>query len=163
MSKRHNRTGRSTTERFVSLPHYMLRSSAWQALSPVACKVFIQLAALYNGANNGRLALSARNAAEHVRCSKNTAARALSELTTKGFIDRVTRGHFDRKTPHAAGYRLTLYPCHCSGERASKRFMSWRPPEEKICSRSYQRDSRSYHRDSSGLRARKLPGTVPLT
>ncbi len=125
MSKRHNNTGRSTTERFLALQHFMLDSRAWLSLSPVARCVFIELARLYNGSNNGRLALSARNAAERVGCSKNTAARAFAELIEKGFIELRSSGHFDRKTPHAAEYRLTMHRCDRSGERASKRFMRW--------------------------------------
>jgi DNA-binding transcriptional MocR family regulator len=109
----------------------MLQSAAWRSLSPVARCIFLELAAIYNGSNNGRLALSARDAAERVRCSKNTAARAFAELTQKGFIDLCSRGHFDRKTPHAAEYRLTMHPCDRSGERASKRFMSWHPEQPK--------------------------------
>ncbi len=131
MPKRHNQKGRSTTERFVSLPHYMLGSQAWRSLSPVARSVFIELAVIYNGSNNGRLALSVRDAAERVCCSKNTASRALTELTQKGFIDLCSHAHFDRKTPHAAEYRLTMHSCDRSQQRASKAFMSWRPDETK--------------------------------
>jgi hypothetical protein len=131
MPRRHNHNGRSTTERFVSLPHWMLQSSAWRSLSPVARSVFIELATIYNGSNNGRIALSARDAPDRVRCSKNTAARAFAELTQKGFVDLCSPGHFDRKTPHAAEYRLTLHNCDRSGERASKRFMSWHSAEPK--------------------------------
>ncbi len=131
MPKRHNPKGRSTTERFLKLEYYMLRSAAWLSLSPVARCVYIELASLYNGGNNGRLALSARDAAERVGCSKNTAARAFAELIEKGFIDLCSRGHFDRKTPHAAEYRLTVHPCNRSRERASKRFTRWRPDEPK--------------------------------
>src|SRR5215213_10323914 len=119
MPRRHNARGRSTTERFVSLPHYMLRSPAWRSLSPAARSVFIELAAIYNGSNNGRLALSARDAAEAVGCSKDTAARASVELVAKGFIECSSRGHFDRKSPHASEYRLTLYPCGRTGKMAS--------------------------------------------
>lgn len=131
MSRRHNAKGRSTTERFVGLPHYMVCSPAWRSLSPVATTVYVELAAIYNGSNNGRLALSARAAAERAQCSKNTAARAFAELIEKGFIDLCSPGHFDRKSPHAAEYRLTLHPCHRSGERASKRFTRWRQDELK--------------------------------
>jgi hypothetical protein len=131
MPKRHNHKGRSTIERFVSLPYWMLQSPAWRSLSPVARSVFVELAAIYNGSNNGRLALSARDAAERVCCSKNTAARAFAELIQKGFVDLCSRGHFDRKTPHAAEYRLTLHPCDRSGERSSRRFMSWHPDQPK--------------------------------
>jgi len=131
MPRRHNHKGRITTERFVSLPHWALQSPAWRSLSPVSRSVFIELAAIYNGSNNGRIALSARDAAERARCSKNTAARAFAELTQKGFIYLCSRGHFDRKTPHAAEYRLTLHNCDRSGERASKRFMSWHSAEPR--------------------------------
>jgi hypothetical protein len=109
----------------------MLKSAAWRSLSPVARSIFIEVAAIYNGSNNGRLALSVRDAAERVCCSKTTAARAFAELTQTGFIDLCSRGHFDRKTPHAAEYRLTMHPCDRSGQRASKAFMSWRPDEPK--------------------------------
>ena len=126
MPKRHNPKGRSTTERFVSLPHYMLQSSAWLSLSPVARCVFIELAARYKGGNNGYLALSVRDAGERIGCSKDSAARAVADLTAKGFIEVCSRGHFDRKSPHASEYRLTLYPCNRTGGRASKAFMSWR-------------------------------------
>jgi len=108
MPGRHNPKGRSTTERFVSLPHYMLKSAAWHSLSPVARCVFLELAAIYNGGNNGHLALSTRDAAERVQCSKDTAAKALADLITKGFIECCSRGHFDRKRPHASEYSLTL-------------------------------------------------------
>ena len=131
MPRRHSHKGRSTTERFVSLPHWMLQSPAWRSLSPVARSVFIELAAIYNGSNNGHIALSARDAAERTRCSKNTASRAFAELIQKGFIDLCSRGHFDRKAPHAAEYRLTMHGCDRSGERASKRFMCWHPAEPK--------------------------------
>jgi hypothetical protein len=131
MARKYNRTGRSTTERFVGLPHFMLGSSAWRSLSPVARSVFVELAFIYNGGNNGRIALSARVAGDRVCCSKNTAGRALAELIQKGFVEVCSRGKFDRKTPHATEYRLTLYPCNRTNERASKRFMSWSPDGPK--------------------------------
>ena len=131
MTKGHNRKGRSTTERFVSLPHFLLRSPAWLSLSPVARCVFIELALIYNGGNNGHLALSARDAAERVRCSKDTAAKALADLITKGFVECCSRGHFDRKSPRASEYRLTLFACDRSGGRASKAFMRWRDDQTK--------------------------------
>jgi hypothetical protein len=131
MPRRHNHKGRSTTERFLALPHHVLQSAAWLSLSPVARCVFIELAARYTGGNNGYLALSVRDAAQRVRCSKDSVARALADLTAKGFVDVCSRGHFDRKSPRASEYRLTLYSCDRAGERASKAFMSWRPDPPK--------------------------------
>jgi hypothetical protein len=129
MPKRHNKKGRSTTERFVSLPYYLLDCPAWLSLSPVARSVFVELARLFNGSNNGFLALSARAAAERVGCSKNTAALAFHELQKKGFIEIAQAGYFDRKSSHAAEYRLTLHECHRTHQRASKAFMPWRPDQ----------------------------------
>ena len=126
MSNRRNHKGRSTTERFVRLPYFMLQSSAWLSLSPAARCTWIELAARYNSSNNGYLALSVRDAAERVGCSKDTAAKALTHLIAKGFIECCSKGHFDRKSPHASEYRLTLYSCDRTGGRASKAFMSWR-------------------------------------
>ena len=131
MPRRHNHKGRSTTERFVSLPHHMLRCAAWRSLSPVARCIFLELAAIYNGGNNGFIALSTRDAAKHVRCSKDTAARAFVELTERGFIVCCSRGHFDRKSPHASEYRLTLHSCNRTSEKASKAFMRWQPDHAK--------------------------------
>jgi hypothetical protein len=131
MPKGHNHKGRSTTERFLALPHYMLQSSAWLSLSPVARCVFIELAARYKGGNNGYLALSVRDAGERIGCSKDSVARAVADLTAKGFIEVCSRGHFDRKSPRASEYRLTLYSCDRTKQRASKAFMSWRPDQPK--------------------------------
>jgi hypothetical protein len=109
----------------------MLRSPAWRSLSAVARCIFLELAAIYNGSNNGFIALSTRDAAKHVRCSKDTAARALTELMDKGFIVCCSRGHFDRKSPHASEYRLTLHSCNRTSEKASKAFMRWQPGDAK--------------------------------
>ncbi|GGK28235.1 helix-turn-helix domain-containing protein [Salinarimonas ramus] len=129
---KHNAKGRSKNQqRFVALPLYMLRSAAWRSLSPVARCAFIEVASLYNGGNNGRLALSARDAAERIGCSKDTAARALAALTERGFIEQTRPGSFHRKTPHAAEYRLTLYSCDQSGALPSRAFARWQPNEKQ--------------------------------
>ncbi len=125
MPKRHDNTGRSTTERFSSLPHYMTGSPAWRALSPVAVKILIGVMRLYNGGNNGRLAMPSRAAAREANCSKDSAARALRELVEKGFLELAIEGRFDRKTRHASEYRLTLYPCDRAHAPATKAFMRW--------------------------------------
>ena len=90
----------------------MLRSHAWRILTPVARAVLIEVMAIYNGSNNGYLALSARTAAERANCSKDTAARAFRELCAKGFIELSIQGAFHRKDRHASEWRVTLYPCN---------------------------------------------------
>jgi hypothetical protein len=132
MPRRHNKTGRSKTGRFVLLPHYMLGSPAWRALSPVARAMLVEVLALYNGSNNGRIALSARVGGERVCCSKDTAARALAELQRAGFLELSIQGAFHRKTPHASEWRVTLYQCDRTGEPSSKAFMQWNSPSQNL-------------------------------
>jgi hypothetical protein len=68
------------------LPCYMLDSYAWHVLSPHARLAYLEVARLYNGSNNGRLAMSARRLASLLPCNKDTAARALRELEDVGSL-----------------------------------------------------------------------------
>jgi DNA-binding transcriptional MocR family regulator len=104
---------------------------AYLSLSPAGRAVHVELVRLYNGGNNGRLALSVRVAANRCRIARNTAARAFVELQDRGFIELVTRGGFSLKTRHAAEWRLTHLPCHASGQLPHKSFMRWRPSEKQ--------------------------------
>jgi DNA-binding transcriptional regulator YhcF (GntR family) len=58
----------------------------------------IELLSIYNGRNNGYIALSARDAAERIGCSKDTANRAFVELRAIGFVEVSIVGAFHRKT-----------------------------------------------------------------
>src|SRR5829696_9224547 len=128
VSRRIDRTGRSQGEsRHVRLHHWMLSCPAWKSLPAVDRAIFIELAALYNGSNNGSLGYSVRTAAERLSVSPQTAMRALQRLQERGFITRVTKGAFSRKVRHASEWRLTEHPCDVTGEMATKAFMSWKP------------------------------------
>ena len=50
-------------DRYFQLHHYMMKTDAWRALSAAARAVYLQIGSRYSGANNGRLALSVRDAA----------------------------------------------------------------------------------------------------
>jgi hypothetical protein len=113
------------------LREFLQASPAWRSLTPQARVVYVELARIYNGANNGRLALSARVAAERCNIAKNTATRAFRELTAKGLIDCATPGGFSYKLRHAAEWRLTEHRCDRTGEVPSKRFLRWTPPDAK--------------------------------
>jgi hypothetical protein len=52
---------------FVQLHWYLLDSAAWKSLSTAARAAYIELARLYNGTNNGTLALSLRVLAQRLR------------------------------------------------------------------------------------------------
>lgn len=110
----------------------MLKSEAWMATTTQARAVLIELHLRFNGFNNGRIALSVRDAAEACRISKNTVTRALRELQEKGFVRLMTAGSFNLKVPHAAEWCLTEHPNSAAGERLSTMdFMKWRAPKKE--------------------------------
>ena len=137
MPVRHDQTGRSKGERFVKLPLFMLNSAAWCSLTPAARAIYIELAKVYNGRNNGWLALSVRDAADRCRISKDTAAKAFVHLQATGFIELMTLGSFNRKDPHASEWRLAVERCDKTSAPPLKAFMRWtRPAEPKFKTRS---------------------------
>jgi hypothetical protein len=111
-------------ERFVRLTHGMMQSQAWRSLDGNARAIYVELAMLYRGNNNGRIGLSVRQAAEAIHVSKDTAARAMSRLQDRGFIVAVTKGRFVRKR-HATRWRLTEFKCDLTGQPASRDFEIW--------------------------------------
>ncbi|MFO1103041.1 MAG: hypothetical protein U1E20_09075 [Methylocystis sp.] len=120
---RHNQTGRSKGNgRFVQLHEYITRSYAWRRLSPLAKVAWLEIGFIYNGSNNGRIAVSARKLAERLDVGPSAAARALRELITWGFLDCMKASSFSQKK-RAAEYRLTHFACDVTGQQASKRFM----------------------------------------
>lgn len=131
MARKHNRTGRSRTASFAMLPHFLLSSPAWRSLSLPGRATYIELIALYVPGRNGRLAMSARTLAEKLPISRATAARALKELSGRGFLELTKPGGFNVKSgaKRASEWRLSLYRCDVTGEPASRAFMRWRGVE----------------------------------
>lgn len=129
MPTRHNKTGRSKVAgRFVMLEDWLLTSPAWLSLSPAVRVLFIELMRRYNGQNNGRIALSVRDAVKACRITKDTAGRAFHALEDRGFIERAVPGGFSRKVRHATEWRLTHRKCDRTGASGTRAFMRWRPP-----------------------------------
>ena len=103
---------RTTAERYVRLTHRMMQTKAWQSLDGNARAIYLELAMLYRGNNNGRIGFSARQAARAIQVSKATAARAMSVLQERGFIVATTKGRFDRQrhATRVAAHRVPLRP-----------------------------------------------------
>ena len=119
---------------FVALPKYLLDSLAWRTLKPVPRAAFVELVGLYNGVNNGWLAMSARTLATAINVSRATAARALMELTERGFIEQTRCGAFTCKLRLASEWRLTLHHCDKTGDLPSKAYTKWRPENQTTVS-----------------------------
>ena len=125
MSKRN----KEPQDRYVQLHHYMLKSDAWKALSAPARAVYIQIGSRYNGANNGKLAFSVRDAASECALAKDTAARAFKELVDRGFIDAMRHGCLSKKTRIASEWRLTAFKCDLTGTLKTCAFLRRGGPE----------------------------------
>jgi len=106
-----NQTGRNATTRFARLDHRLLSSCAYRALTPTARALLVELTMLENGANNGSLYLSIRDAADRIGIVDLTAARnAFDELQDLGFIAMTEEAHFHVKAAEksrARCWRLT--------------------------------------------------------
>jgi hypothetical protein len=62
-----DRTGRSKkAARHVRLYHWMMQRAAWKSLNANQRALYVEMAARYNGSNNGRIHFSAREAAKAV-------------------------------------------------------------------------------------------------
>ncbi len=114
--------GRNASERFVALPHYLLRSQAWLTLAPAAKALLIQVWSRHNGMNNGEIAFSVREAAD-IGLTKSVAARAFRELVERGFLSVGRESTFNLKTKEARTWRLTAE--QTTTEAATRDFMRW--------------------------------------
>ena len=112
------------TERFVRLTYSMMQSQAWRSLDGNARAIYVELAMLYYGNNNGRIGLSVRQAARAIQVSRATASRSMARLEERGFIVAMTRGRFKCKR-HATEWRLTEFNCDVTGQPASRDFEDW--------------------------------------
>ena len=130
MSKHRKKTG----PRFIQLFYFVMDTAAWKDLTAVERAIYVEITRRYNGTNNGKISLSAREIASELKISKVTAARALRTLQQHGFIVVEKRGAFHCKIRHASEYRLTLYDSDIAtnyqDKLATKEFLRW--PEIQI-------------------------------
>lgn len=107
------------------LGDWMMNSAAWRDLTPQDRAVFIEIARLYNGKNNGFIGLGVRDAAERANVNKDTAAKCFGRLVEHGFIERAQPGGFNTNARRATEWRLTHERCDRTHELPTKAFMRW--------------------------------------
>jgi len=154
---KHNKTGRRKTgPPFVQLYRYMLESPAWRSLSPQARAVYIEVAALYNGSNNGSIGLGARAAAERANVNKDTATKCFRVLVERGFLEAVRAGAFNQNDCKATEWRLTTHKCDLTHQLPSKAFMRWSPENAERRPKRGPPPS-----ETRGLEPEMFPASVP--
>jgi len=131
MPRKHDSRGRSKSGgRFVALPHFMMETPAWRSLNPYGRAAYVEIAALYDGTNNGFLDMAVRRLADRMGVGKNVAHKALKSLVERGFIEPAGGGEIGRLIRNATAWRLTLHRCdrtHQPGSRAYARWMAAEP------------------------------------
>ena len=124
---RANRKGRSKRfiGRFIALEHGVMNSPAYESLSGDALKLLLAVWKRHDGANNGAISFSTREAAALLHGNKNTAAKRFRELVDKGFLAVENKGAFHVKVRHATTWRITLESA--SGRPPTRDYQRWRP------------------------------------
>ncbi|WP_422343176.1 hypothetical protein [Parasphingorhabdus sp.] len=132
MSKAKTVERRQAGAKHARIYRSVANTDAWRNLSGNAVKVLIALVMLDDGERNGKIFLSARDAALATGLSKNTASRCLTELDDHGFIKAVARGHFKVKGGPATVWRYTWQPAPgCKPANPTRDFEKWAPNGNK--------------------------------
>ena len=87
------------------MPHIVIRSAQWAALSAHAVKLLCDLLAQYNGHNNGDLCLTWNMMLARGWKSRDTLDKARRELLTHGWIAQTAQGGLHRPSL----YGLTMF------------------------------------------------------
>ena len=143
--KRAKQTGKGAIHSFVAIPHYMLESDQWGALSGHAVKLLMEFARQFRGSNNGDLSAPYSRMKRRGWRSKATLSAAIAELIEAAFVVRT-------RTPYrnhvCALYAITWKPIdECDGklEAAAERVASnaWRKTEKEFAMRTHVFDMRT--------------------
>lgn len=105
--------GRGGDHSYLGIPHYILRSEAFGRLTGWGAKLLIELAASYNGKNNGDLSAAFSVLEGRGWNSPGTLNKALKELLAAGWIIYARHGGRNR----CALYAVTWWPVdECEGK-----------------------------------------------
>jgi hypothetical protein len=129
MGKNMDHKGRRKEPRHIRLYHSIMAAPAWRAASCGARALLIELVARHNGANNGELFISTREAADLLNVHRNTAARLFHELDELGFTAITEMGMYRVNGGPATMRRLTWLAG--AGYPPTRDFEKWRPAGNK--------------------------------
>jgi len=99
--RRQRAKGRGKTHSYLGIPHYILRSPEFGRLSAAAVKLLIELAAKFNGANNGDISAVFKQLRGRGWKSPGTLNAALKELIGEGWLVCTRHGGKNRCSLYA--------------------------------------------------------------
>ena len=109
--------------KYIRFFRWMMDSQAFLSLDSFEVRLLLELYSLYNGANNGYLFLSIREASRRCNMSKNKAGKSFKVLQDKGFIRRRADEPENYFLREANYWILTEFDF--GRISASKEFMQW--------------------------------------
>jgi len=117
-------------EHFAPMIRNTMSTPAWRALSPCAQALYPWLKLEWRGPkanNNGRIALSVRQASELMGVGVNTAARAFHDLQAKGFLVVKRSAQLGVKGQATSPeFELTEIALPGEGNRARRLYADWK-------------------------------------
>lgn len=119
-----------------------METAAWRTLPAYERAAFVEVAMIYDGANNGYLDMGVRRLAERLNVSINKASWCLQELVARGFLEIAQPGGFGTNNRRAASYRLTHQRCDRTHQPGSRAYQTWRPEKQILVSRGEQHVAR---------------------
>lgn len=159
---RANAKGRNDlTDRFVRLPHRLLKSAAYRSLSLSARSLLVDLIMLDSGDNNGSLYLSIRDASDRLGLSDHhSVSAAFDELIDRGFVRCTKEAHFSVKAANhsrARCWRLTWLASPCMKRPATNEWTTYEPPAGSTQRKRAQRGQKALKRYYQALTSHRLP------
>lgn len=116
------------TGRFVQLPEWVMATNAWATLSPGPRALYLELKRRYNGANNGEIFLSHRDAAIALDVHRNTVGPWFRKLEERGFIHMTRAPHLGPSGIGRASTWALAEARTIDGDKASMAFKKWKIP-----------------------------------
>ncbi len=102
--------GRSAYDsaQYLQLTHKLLKSPNFRALKGSSVKILLEIAACFNGRNNGKIIMSYAQLAENLNLGRQTIYNGLLELQKAGFLVMHYHGHFTGR--QASEWEVTFLP-----------------------------------------------------
>ncbi len=117
-------------QQFVQLINAFRAEPAWLALSFGARCLYVEIKAIYNGQNNGRIMCSIRHGAEMIGSTRKSAEKFLRELQDHGFIVETAPG-FLGVNGKGKGKLWRLTEIGFMGDRPTKDYKEWTPQKNR--------------------------------
>ncbi|MCB2128480.1 MAG: hypothetical protein KDE03_05235 [Rhodobacteraceae bacterium] len=158
--KRYKAHKKGGAGRHVQLSERLQASEAWATLKPGPRALYIELRRRFNGANNGEIFLSQRDAASAINVNRNTITGYFRELSERGFISMTQAPHLGSSGIGMASKWALQEEVTKDGKPAAMGFMRW---SKKQKPRPKNGTPRPDFQDTPSPDSGKTSETVPKT